>query len=95
MPAFPPVERDLAIVVPEELPAAEVGKAVREAGGELLEEVRLFDRYTGEQVGDGLCSLAFGLRFRAPDRTLSDEEVDPHWKAVVAAVEGMGGVLRG
>ena len=95
VPAFPPVERDLAIVVPEELPAAEVGKAVREAGGELLEEVRLFDRYTGEQVGDGLCSLAFGLRFRAPDRTLSDEEVDPHWKAVVAAVEGMGGVLRG
>ena len=95
VPAFPPVERDLAIVVPEELPAAELEKAVRDAGGELLEEVRLFDRYTGEQVGDGLCSLAFGVRFRALDRTLSDDEVDPHWKAIVAAVEAMGGVLRG
>ena len=95
VPAFPPVERDLGIVVPEDLPAAEIEKAVREAGGGLLEDVRLFDRYTGDQVGDGLCSLAFGLRFRAPGRTLSDEEVDPHWKAVVAAVEGIGGVLRG
>ena len=95
VPAFPAIERDLAIVVPEAVAAAEVGRVVGEAGGELLEEVRLFDRYTGEQVGEGLCSLGLGIRFRAPDRTLSDAEVDPHWEAIVAAVEEMGGVLRG
>lgn len=95
VPAFPPVERDLAVVVPDQVPAIEVERAIREAGGELLEEARLFDRYTGEQVGEGLCSLGFGLRFRAPDRTLSDEEVDPHWQSIAAAIEGIGGTLRG
>lgn len=95
VPNFPPVERDLAVVIPESLGASEVEATLRRAGGELLEEVALFDRYTGDQVGDGLCSLAFRLRFRALDRTLSDEQVDPAWGEIVAAVEAIGGSIRG
>ena len=93
--AFPPVERDLAISIAETVAAGEVEATIRGAAGDLLEEVSLFDRYTGDQVGEGLCSLGFSLRFRAPDRTLSDEEVDPYWSAVVEAIEAIGGTLRG
>ena len=95
VPSFPPVERDLAIVIPETVGASEIEAALRKAGGDLLEEVVLFDRYTGEQVGEGLCSLAFSLRFRAPDRTLSDEDVDPLWQTIVESVESIGGTIRG
>ena len=95
VPSFPPVERDLAIVIPESLGASEVEATLRKAGGELLEEVVLFDRYTGDQVGEGLCSLAFRLRFRAFDRTLSDEQVDPAWGDITEAVESIGGSIRG
>jgi phenylalanyl-tRNA synthetase beta chain len=67
------------------------------AGAEtLLEEVRLFDVYTGEQVGPGRKSLAYTLRFRAPDRTLTDEEVAVARDAAVAsAVRLTGATLRG
>ena len=95
VPTLPSLERDLALSIADSVPAGEVADAIREAGGDLLEDVRLFDRYTGDQVEEGQCSLAFSLRFRAPDRTLSDEEVDPCWEAIVAAVKEMGGTPRG
>ena len=63
------------MVVPEDVPAAEVEAAVRAGGGDLLESLRVFDLYRGEQVGEGSKSLALRLEFRAPDRTLTDEEV--------------------
>ena len=72
--------------------------APRQADGteSLLEDVRLFDVYTGEQVGPGRKSLAYTLRFRAPDRTLTDEEVAVARDAAVAAAEQRtGAVLRG
>ena len=72
---FPAVVQDIAVVVDDDVPAADVEAAVREAGGELLERLRLFDVYRGEQVGEGSKSLALRLEFRAPDRTLTDEEV--------------------
>ncbi|MFM9046029.1 MAG: hypothetical protein ACKOL0_09655 [Solirubrobacterales bacterium] len=89
------MERDLAIVIADTVAASEIESALRTGGGDLLEQAVLFDRYTGEQVGDGMCSLAFSLRFRAPDRTLSDEEVDPLWNKIVESVESIGGTIRG
>jgi phenylalanyl-tRNA synthetase beta chain len=72
---FPPVLLDVALTVPAPVPAADVLTALREGAGELLESVRLFDVYTdAERLGPDVKSLAFALRFRAPDRTLTVEE---------------------
>ena len=73
--SFPAVRQDLAVVVPEAAAAADVLATVRVAGSELLDEADVFDVYRGEQVGEGRYSLALHLEFRAPDRTLTDEEV--------------------
>ena len=75
-PAFPAIDRDLALLVPETLAAAGVEAVAREAAGPLLEEVRIFDVYTGTGVEEGMRSIAYRLRFRSPDRTLTDEEAD-------------------
>ena len=93
---YPPISVDVALVVPVDVPAAEVADALLDGGGELLEDVRLFDVYVGEQVGDGHRSLAYTLRFRAPDRTLTSEEANAARDAAVAvAAERHGAVLRG
>ncbi len=72
----PAVVQDLAIVLDAEVPAERVVREVRDAGGDLLESVELFDVYQGPQVPDGKRSLAYTLTFRAPDRTLNDNEVN-------------------
>ena len=72
---FPSSDVDLAFVVPDEVPARMVEAALSEAGGALCESVRLFDVYRSEALGHGVRSLAFRLRFCAPDRTLTDDEV--------------------
>ncbi len=72
--SFPVAKEDLAFVVDAAVPAAQVTAAVREAAGEWAEDVRLFDVYTGEQVPTGTRSLAFALRLRAPDRTLTADD---------------------
>ncbi|MGI8632786.1 MAG: phenylalanine--tRNA ligase subunit beta [Solirubrobacterales bacterium] len=92
---FPSLTEDIAVVVAEETPAATVLETVTEAGGELLADVRLFDLYRGEQLGDGRKSLALRLRYRAPDRTLTDAEVAERSQAITAALGAMGGALRG
>ncbi len=94
---FPPVLLDLALVVPAEVAAQEVLAAVRAGAGELLESVRLFDVYADdERLGAGLKSLAFALRFRAPDRTLTVEEATIARDAAVArAAEQFGARLPG
>jgi phenylalanyl-tRNA synthetase beta chain len=76
LPAFPAIERDLALLVPDDLPAARVEACIRSAGGRLLEWVAPFDLYRGRGIPDGTRSIAYRLRFRAADRTLTDEEVD-------------------
>ena len=92
---YPPVAVDVALVTPAAVPAADVADALTAGGGELLEEVRLFDVYTGEQIGTGHRSLAFNLRFRASDRTLTSEEANAARDAAVAeAAQRCAAVLR-
>jgi len=87
--------RDVALLVADDVPAARVAAALREGGGELLEQVRLFDDYRGEQVGEGKRSLAYRLVLRAPDRTLTGEEATAVQDAAVArAAADVGAVLR-
>jgi phenylalanyl-tRNA synthetase beta chain len=93
--AFPPVLLDLALVVGDGVPAAEVDAALREGAGELLESLRLFDVYTGAPVPAGSRSLAYALTLRAPDRTLTGEEATTvRESAVAAASRRTGAVLR-
>ena len=81
---YPPVSVDVALVAAAEVPVAELADALLDGGGPLLEELRLFDVYSGEQVGEGRRSLAFALRFRAADRTLTSEEANAARDAAVA-----------
>ncbi|UGY90461.1 phenylalanine--tRNA ligase subunit beta [Streptomyces gobiensis] len=93
---FPVATQDVALVVDSAVPAAEVESALRDGAGELLESLRLFDVFTGEQLGEGKKSLAYALRFRAADRTLTADEASAARAAAVAvAVERIGAELRG
>ncbi|MEV5160599.1 phenylalanine--tRNA ligase subunit beta [Streptomyces sp. NPDC053728] len=93
---FPVATQDVALVVASGVPADAVEKALREGAGDLLESLRLFDVFTGEQIGEGNKSLAYALRFRAPDRTLTVEEASAARDTAVAlAAERTGAVLRG
>lgn len=93
--SFPAVLQDIAVVAPSEVSAATVEATVTEAGGELLAASGVFDVYEGEQVGEGKRSLALRLEFRAPDRTLTEDEVAERRNAIVAALEQIGGQIRG
>jgi phenylalanyl-tRNA synthetase beta chain len=94
--AYPPATVDVALVVPTSVQAAEVETALRAGAGALLEDIRLFDIYAGPQVGEGRRSLAYSLRLRAPDRTLSDHDVLGARDAAVAeAARRYGAELRG
>ncbi|MEU8542755.1 phenylalanine--tRNA ligase subunit beta [Streptomyces sp. NPDC048717] len=94
--AFPVATQDVALVVDQDVPAAMVEYYLAGGAGELLESIRLFDVYTGDQVGAGKKSLAYALRFRAADRTLTVEEATAARDAAVAmAAEHTGAVLRG
>jgi phenylalanyl-tRNA synthetase beta chain len=92
--SYPAVHQDVAVVVDESVPAAEVRAAVLEGGGELLRSAEVFDLYRGEQLGEGRKSLALRLSFRATDRTLTDEEVAERRGAIEQAVAKIGGSLR-
>jgi len=93
--SYPVAKEDVALIVTADVPAAAVEAALRRGAGPLLESVQLFDVYTGAQVGEGRKSLAFALRFRAPDRTLTEAESGAaRDAAVAAAVEAVGAVPR-
>jgi phenylalanyl-tRNA synthetase beta chain len=92
---YPVAFTDVALVVDAAVTAAEVERALRGGAGDDLEEVLLFDVYSGEQIGDGKASLAYRLTFRAPDRTLTTEEVNEFRDAAVrAAARAVGAVQR-
>jgi phenylalanyl-tRNA synthetase beta chain len=93
--AFPTLRQDLAVTLPDEVAAAAVLDRVRGAAGKQLEDVSVFDVYSGEQVGEGRRSLALALSFRALDRTLTDEDIAPLRARIVDALGEIGGELRG
>jgi phenylalanyl-tRNA synthetase beta chain len=93
--AFPVVEQDFALVVDAAISAAAVVTSLRAAGGELLKDIRVFDVYEGAQVAPGKKSLALRLSFRAPDRTLSEDEVNELRREMLDKVRGeLGAELR-
>jgi phenylalanyl-tRNA synthetase beta chain len=92
--SVPALRQDIAVALPDSVSAAELLDAVRAAAGDTLEDVRVFDVYSGTQVGEGRRSLALALSFRARETTLSDEEVAPARERIVAAVARLGGELR-
>lgn len=87
VPPYPAVRRDLAVSVPKSVAAARLDDRIRASAPDTLESAELFDLYEGEGVESGRRSLAWSFRFRAPDRTLTDEEVDEAMRRIVAALE--------
>ena len=94
LPRFPPVRRDLAFVLPADVPAVAVQDAIAGAVAHLGVASTLFDVYTGGSVPEGHKSLAFAVDIRAPDRTLTDEEAAEAVAAIAAKVAELGGELR-
>jgi len=84
---YPASDRDLAFFAPIQFSVAEIERAVRKTAGKLLESVELFDEYRGESVPEGKRSLAFRLVYRADDRTLTDEDIEPVHQKVREALQ--------
>ncbi len=95
LPKFPAVSRDIAVVVDEAVGAGTMMDAIRAAAGKLLEDAKLFDIYRGEKLGVQRKSVAFAITLRAPDRTLTDEEINAAMEKVLKALsEKFGAELR-
>ncbi len=95
LPKYPSISRDMAIVVKEEIPSSQVTSIITEVGGSILNELRLFDQYYGEQIPQGYKSLAYCLRYQLKDRTLTDNEVTQlHNKICQELMEKLGAKIR-
>ncbi len=95
LPRFPAVERDLALLCSEDLPVATIEGIIRKAGGKMLESVDLFDVYQGSQIAAGQKSVAYSLKFRVPEKTLSDEDIDPVLNKIFEKLKENNCILRG
>ncbi|MFO7260424.1 MAG: phenylalanine--tRNA ligase subunit beta [bacterium] len=94
LPTHPATERDIALLVPDDVPAARVEAVIRSAGGAYLEDVHPFDVFRGRAVPAGHRSIAFRLRFRAPDRTLRDDEADTATERILRRLKDELGIER-
>ncbi len=92
---YPSSDLDLAFVLPEDVPAEKLGKAIRQGAGSLLVDLDLFDVYRGDGIGAGGRSLAYRLRLQAPDRNLTDADVADVRQRVTKATAKLGAELRG
>lgn len=92
LPKFPPVDRDMAVLADQKLLCQAVTAKVREVGGDLVEDVTLFDVYRGKQVPSGKRSLAYSIRYRSREKTLTDEEVDKIHQRIVSELERSFGI---
>jgi phenylalanyl-tRNA synthetase beta chain len=84
----------LALLCDDDLPVAEIEKAIRSAGGRYLESVQLFDVYRGAQITAGKKSVAYSLMFRSPEGTLTDAEIEPALKKIFKSLHEKGCILR-
>ena len=91
---FPAVSRDLSMVVPKEVKAAQIEDMIRQRGGKILESVRLFDLYEGEQVQAGHKSMAYALVFRSKEKTLEEQEIGSAMKKILNGLSSLGVELR-
>jgi len=95
VPKYPAIERDIAIVVDEAIPAVEITKLIIAFPSELIEEVSIFDFYKGSHIPFGKKSLAFSILYRSKERTLTDQEVEQlHSSIVEHIMKKTGGELR-
>lgn len=95
LPGTPPIYEDIALVVPAAMPAVRVETVIREAGGDLLRDVRLFDMYQGDSIPKGKKSLAYSLVYQAEDKTLTDKDAAKIRKKIIKSTEHrLGAVLR-
>ena len=95
LPKFPAVERDIAMLVRDDVPVKSIEDILRAKGGKFLEDIRLFDVYKGKQIEQGFKSVAYSLFFRAPDKTLTDEEIGSPMKKILSELEEkIGAKLR-
>jgi len=76
------VLRDMALLVPKEIPSEEVTKTISKVGGSLIEELMLFDLYQGDRIPEDKKSLAYSLKFRDPEKTLTDKQVDEVYEKI-------------
>ena len=96
LPKYPAMTRDIAMLVRDEVLSGQIENIIKKRGGKLLENVKLFDVYKGEQVAEGMKSMAYSLTFRASDRTLTDEEVSEKMDTILGSLEKeVGANLRG
>lgn len=91
---YPAVTRDISMVVPREVLAGQIEKAIEENGGAYLESYALFDIYEGSQIKEGYKSIAYSIVFRAKDRTLEEADVSAAMQKILKALEGLGIELR-
>jgi phenylalanyl-tRNA synthetase beta chain len=95
LPKYPAVLRDLAVVVPLELRNEEVRRVILEVGAPLVEDALVFDVYTGKPIPEGKKNLAYALRYRSPERTLTDAEVTAaHQRIITEVNQRLGAALR-
>lgn len=95
LPKYPSVERDIAIVVNEEITAGQVEEIIRNKGGKLVEDVKLFDIYKGSQIQEGYKSMAYSIVYRSDEKTLSEEDIAKvHNKVINSLVNQVGAALR-
>ncbi len=95
LPKFPATTRDLSLLVDDEVPVAELEKAIRGAVGKILEKVTLFDVYKGAQIEAGKKSVSYSISMRSHDGTLTDEQADSAMKKALKALSAVGAELRG
>lgn len=91
---FPAVDRDIAVIVNEEIKAAEIEKVIKNKGKRLLEGIRIFDIYRSPLLGENKKSIAISIKFRANDKTLTDEEVNPIMEEIIEGLSKIGAELR-
>jgi phenylalanyl-tRNA synthetase beta chain len=94
LPVFPPIEQDIALLVPSAVTGDAIASTIRGAAGPLLEEMTVFDQYRGKGIPEGTRSLAYRLRFRAADRTLTDAEAAVSVQRVLKRLKDEHGIDR-
>jgi len=95
LPKYPSVNRDIAVIVDREVEAGTLHQVIQEAGGDIVEEIELFDIYTGEQIPEGKKSVAYSLTLRSREKTLTEQEAGEVMKRVLEGLKNkVGAVLR-